>query len=380
MPDDGIERNPVEVLSEEFLERIRRGEDVTPEEYAGKHPELADEILALFPALVMMEDLGGDSVSGPFRRSPAAVRSAGYRTGRLGEFRLLREVGRGGMGVVYEAEQESLGRRVALKVLPAGAITDSKQLRRFEREARSAARLHHTNIVPVFGVGEHEGTHYYVMQFIQGQGLDAVLDELRRLRDARTAPAGQPPTGMRTNGLRPCGRYCACRWPRAGSRRSGLAMAGQSFGTATQPWPVPPLRSAALAVARPRRANLHSPASRPSPSPTASSPRAWRGSACRWPRPWPMRTARASCIATSSRRTCCWTVTATCGWPTSGWPRRPARTTLTHTGDIVGTVRYMAPERFRGEGDARADIYALGLTLYELLALRPAFDEQDRAS
>ena len=59
MPDDGIERNPVEVLSEEFLERIRRGEAVTPEEYAGKHPELAEEILALFPALVMMEDLGG---------------------------------------------------------------------------------------------------------------------------------------------------------------------------------------------------------------------------------------------------------------------------------------------------------------------------------
>jgi serine/threonine protein kinase len=78
--------------------------------------------------------------------------------GRLGEFRLLREVGRGGMGIVYEAEQESLGRRVAIKVLPAGALSDPKQVRRFEREARAAARLHHANIVPVFGVGELEGT------------------------------------------------------------------------------------------------------------------------------------------------------------------------------------------------------------------------------
>ncbi len=85
-----------------------------------------------------------------------------------------------------------------MKVLPASVLSDPKQVRRFEREARSAARLHHTNIVPVFGVGQHEGTHFYVMQFIQGQGLDAVLDELRRLRDSRTAsdagtrPASRP--------------------------------------------------------------------------------------------------------------------------------------------------------------------------------------------
>ena len=97
----------------------------------------------------------------------------------------MREVGRGGMGVVYEAEQESLGRRVALKVLPANMLTDPKQVRRFEREARSAARLHHTNIVPVFGVGEADGMHFYVMQFISGLGLHEVLEELRQQRSAR---------------------------------------------------------------------------------------------------------------------------------------------------------------------------------------------------
>ena len=183
----GSDRNPVELLSEEFLARIRRGEAVTPEEYAQKHPELADEILAVFPALLMMEDLGGETADVTASLASGGATIAGVTAGRLGEFRLLREVGRGGMGVVYEAEQETLGRRVALKVLPAGALADPQQVRRFEREARSAARLHHTNIVPVFGVGEFEGTHYYVMQFIQGQGLNAVLDELKRLRDARTA-------------------------------------------------------------------------------------------------------------------------------------------------------------------------------------------------
>ncbi len=79
------------------------------------------------------------------------------------------------MGVVYEAEQVSLGRHVALKVLPQQMLPDGRQRQRFEREARSAARLHHTNFVPFFGVGEDGGLHYYVMQYIQGQGLDTIL-------------------------------------------------------------------------------------------------------------------------------------------------------------------------------------------------------------
>ena len=102
---------------------------------------------------------------------------------RVGEFRILRQVGRGGMGVVYEAVQESLGRHVALKLLPAEAIIDPKRLERFRREARAAARLHHTNIVPVFGVGEAEGKHYYAMQFIAGHPLDAVIEEVKRLKE-----------------------------------------------------------------------------------------------------------------------------------------------------------------------------------------------------
>ena len=86
------------------------------------------------------------------------------------------------MGVVYEAEQVSLGRRVALKVLPRHAAADRMTLERFRREARAAARLHHTNIVPVFEVGQDGDIRFYAMQFIQGQSLDAVIAELRHLR------------------------------------------------------------------------------------------------------------------------------------------------------------------------------------------------------
>src|SRR5262249_427208 len=109
---------------------------------------------------------------------------------RLGEFRLIQELGRGGMGVVYEAVQESLGRHVALKVLPAHLLANEKLRARFHRESHAAARLHHTNIVPVFGVGEDAGLCYYVMQLIPGRGLDEVLkDEGGRMKDETNHPS-----------------------------------------------------------------------------------------------------------------------------------------------------------------------------------------------
>src|SRR5207302_9107455 len=113
---------------------------------------------------------------------------------QLGDFRILREVGKGGMGIVYEAEQVSLGRHVALKLLPKSVLVDARAKRRFEREAKSAARLHHTNIVPVFGVGEQDGMPYYVLHFIQGLGIDEVLEELRKLQ------LGQAKTGAFAGG------------------------------------------------------------------------------------------------------------------------------------------------------------------------------------
>src|SRR5262249_44262328 len=141
------------------------------------------------------------SSEAPGQRRPAGASAAAAPLQQLGDYQLLREVGRGGMGVVYEAQQLSLGRHVAIKVLPSHALLDGRQLGRFQREARSAARLHHTNIVPVFGVGEQGGLHYYVMQFIHGLGLDLVLDELRRLRQpgGKQAPTQADALGRPTN-------------------------------------------------------------------------------------------------------------------------------------------------------------------------------------
>jgi hypothetical protein len=188
MPTSSADRNPVEALAEEFLARFRQGEHPSLTEYTDRYPALADEIRDLFPALVMMEDIrpAAADATGPLASGPTVAE--GQKLERLGDYRILREVGRGGMGIVYEAEQESLGRHVALKVLPAHTLLDPKRLQRFRREAKAAAQLHHTNIVPVYGVGEQDGLHYYVVQFIQGLGLDEVLSELRRLRRNQHLP------------------------------------------------------------------------------------------------------------------------------------------------------------------------------------------------
>src|SRR5207249_10872308 len=115
----------------------------------------------------------------PAQAEIASPNPAPSELGQIGEFRLLREVGRGGMGVVYEAVQLSLGRRVALKVLPFAAALDAKQLQRFQNEAQAAAQLHHTNIVPVYAVGVERGVHYYAMQLIEGQNLADLVAQLR---------------------------------------------------------------------------------------------------------------------------------------------------------------------------------------------------------
>ena len=182
------DREPVEELAAEFIERRRGGERLTIDDYVAAHPDLAEEIRELFPAVIAMERLN--------RRvqqdSRPLVSKQEINVEHLGDFRVIGEIVRGGMGIVYEAEQVTLGRRVAVKVLPKQALRGEKDVQRFHREAQTSAKLHHTNIVPVFGVGEQDGLHYIVMQFIQGVGLDEILVELKRLMLGSTSPSGDP--------------------------------------------------------------------------------------------------------------------------------------------------------------------------------------------
>jgi serine/threonine protein kinase/tetratricopeptide (TPR) repeat protein len=373
MAESSSDREPIEELAESFLARFRAGERPSLTEYTAAHPELADRIRELFPALVEMEQAASavGPATGPVVQG---VGSGGATLATLGEFRIVREVGRGGMGVVYEAVQESLGRHVALKVFAPWTRADPELIERFQREARAAARLHHTNIVPVFGVGEHEGVLYYAMQFIQGQGLDAILHELRRLRSAPKSGAGSPALAEST-------------WsaPLAATVARSL-LSGRFASPATDGG-----ADGSVAESPADEFELIEHPEGLAPVGPSTSTSNWASQACGT---YARTIARVSLQVAEA-------LAHAHGqgilhrdikpsnllldiegniWVTDfGLAKSDDAEALTEAGDIVGTVRYMAPERFRGESGPGSDVYGLGVTIYELLTLRPAFDEGDRA-
>jgi serine/threonine protein kinase/WD40 repeat protein/tetratricopeptide (TPR) repeat protein len=368
--DPNLALDPVAVLAGEFAERYRRGERPSLSEYTSRYPELADQIRELFPALVVMEELG--SVEGP---GPSAVTAPnlGKVPDQLGDFRLLREVGRGGMGVVYEAVQESLGRHVALKVLPAHGLMSPTHLERFRREARAAARLHHTNIVPVHGVGEHEGVHYYAMQFIQGQGLDEVLKEVRRLR-CKKAPSAGDGAGRSADvsqSLAQCllsGQFAGPGPFDQGGEGSVSSSVPSDRGRPREP------EGAGVAGAAPDSAGGAELTSQTEAqyfrSVAQMGVQVAAGLDYAHKQGILHRDIKPSNLLLDARGTV---------WITDfGLAKSEGSDELTHTGDLVGTLRYMAPERFGGRSDPRGDVYGLGITLYELLTLRPAFEDSYR--
>jgi serine/threonine protein kinase/Flp pilus assembly protein TadD len=398
MSTSGSRSGLVLELAEEFLERYRRGERPSLKEYIDRHPSLAGEIREVFPAMAMMEKIALADESPAGDPTGAAPERRVHRLEQLGDYRILRELGSGGMGVVYEAEQVSLGRHVALKVLPAQSLRDARQKRRFEREAKAAARLHHSNIVPVYGVGEHDGTPYYVMQFIQGLGLDEVLEELRRMRGggdgARAAglDGGETPVARRDVSAAEVARSLL-----TGRFESGPA-AGFDTGagpplTATFDAPPPTVADPPHAPAGLGRSSDPSSRSGSSISLLGTSASGdGRASRARKPTYWQgvarlgvqvaealeyahkqgivHRDVKPSNLLLDTRGTV---------WVTDfGLAKADDQPNLTHTGDLLGTLRYMPPEAFEGKADHRGDVYSLGLTLYELLAFRPAFGERDR--
>ncbi len=302
-----------EALAEDFLERHRRGERPQVSEYAERYPRLAHEIRANFPVMLLMEQMGAEVDTDPGAGSTGRDRPSDANLehpDRIGEYRILREVGRGGMGIVYEASQETLDRRVALKVLPRFASSDQRE--RFRREAQAAARLSHPNIVPIFAVGDGTNAMYYAMQFIHGLPLDKVVADLRKRGRDRDAL----------------------------SDTSRLLLAEDDSSQA------PYYRNVVRLGARVANALAYA-----------------HGEGILH------RDVKPSNLLLDPKGGV---------WLTDlGLAKTEDSESLTGSGDIVGTLAYMSPERLDGWADPRSDVYGLGLTLYELLTLRRAFDASE---
>jgi hypothetical protein len=164
---------------EEYLAALEGGRQLDREEFLARHREIAAALAEGLAGLDFVHAAGPQAARS--KEATPSDGSAPLPDGLpLGDFRIIRQIGKGGMGVVYEAEQLSLRRRVALKVLPFAATMDPRQLQRFHNEAQAAGCLHHTNIVPVYFVGCERGVHFYAMQFIDGQPLNELIQQLRQ--------------------------------------------------------------------------------------------------------------------------------------------------------------------------------------------------------
>ncbi len=313
-----------------YLAAHEAGTPPDVDEFLARYPELAGELRECLASLAFIRRAGNLSVASD---APAEGEAGGV----LGDFRIVREVGRGGMGVVYEAEQISLRRRVALKVLPFAATMDPRHLQRFHNEAQAAACLHHTNIVPVYFVGSERGVHFYAMQFIDGQPLSEIIRQLCRMEkkapsaEEENTVAYQPAPGNADSTTPPA----AAITPLTGEGRRSrdyfrkVAELGEQAAEALD-------HAHQLGI-------VH-------------------------------RDIKPANLLLDGRSNV---------WVTDfGLAHvQHGEASLTGTGQMVGTPRYMSPEQAlakRAPIDHRTDVYSLGATLYELLTLRPAFASEDR--
>ncbi len=261
---------------------------------------------------------------------------------QLGDFEVVRELGRGGMGVVYEARQRSLNRRVALKVLGPGLGLTPRAVDRFRREAEAAAKLHHSNIVPVYATGEEDGVHFYAMELIDGPSLDQVIRGV--------ASGGRPPPDSASH-------------PGADAPRSPAL--DQTGPYAPPAAPTPPSGSASASGARPSADRFDRAAAMIADVADALHHAHQQGVTHRDVKP-------SNLLLSSDGRL---SVTD------FGLARLLEQPGMTVTGEFVGTPAYMSPEQItagRVPLDHRTDIYSLGATLYELLTLRPPFRAEGR--
>ncbi len=322
--DEQDETQTLEAIVEQFTAEIRAGRTPDVQQFVQQNPTHADELPDLLSSVAMIEGLKNYS---PNSSVPDQRFTEIDVPDFLGEYRIVREIGRGGMGIVFEAVHETLGRRVAIKVMTAGLISNTKHLERFHREAVSAASLHHTNIASVFGAGEDNGLHFYVMEFIDGQSLNQILqgETFGSDETINFQPSPGSTTTLFSDETKP------------DRSRDQLIIGDQTVPAKNRyKWVADTGQQIADALSYAHEKNiLH-------------------------------RDIKPANLVMDSHGTV---------WLTDfGLAKNIVDEALTKTGDIIGTPQYMAPESFSGEYDCRSETYCLGLTLYEMATLQPAFE------
>ncbi|MEZ6130291.1 MAG: serine/threonine-protein kinase [Planctomycetaceae bacterium] len=323
-------REPVEVLASQFVDELRAGQKPSIDNYARRYPAHAAVIRESFPMLALLEQARVHNEAASIRRNMPEK----FPFRRLGRCELLCELGRGGMGVVFQARETDSGHVVAVKVLPWRVSIVPEWQRRFEEEARITARLRHRNIVPVFRFGQEHGYCYYVMQFVNGIGLDIVIrrlkesagvvyqDEIQRMESAK-------PAGFVSSVAMPAIQTAEQIDDATESRRRKLTPT--SWKSFTQ--------IAIQATQALRHAHSH--------------------------RILHNDIKPANLLLDGGGRL----------WITDFGLSAPMEDKTGNAAQrVMGTLRFMAPERLVGIHDARSDVYSLGITLYELLTLSPAFE------
>ena len=346
-------------LLDEITRRAQKGEPIDLEQYLKEYPNYDAELRKLLPTISVLLDMANPSHA---QNQPSGTRSESNdepAKGVIGDYQIIQEIGRGGMGVVYEAEQLSLRRRVALKVLPFAAMLDKRQMARFQNEAHAAASLTHQHIVPVYAFGCERGVHYYAMQFVEGHPLDRVISELRGRSESvngdKTSLAQisqilsgqQVPSEHEAKYLSPDPSDITAPHDYQTSSSSTVQLAALSTEQPSQ-----------------RRQFFRSVAEIGIQASEALEYAHQHGVIHRDIKPPNLMLDEACNL-----------------WLTDfGLARIEANPGMTMTGDLIGTLRYMSPEQALAKRvviDHRTDIYSLGATLYELLTLRPVIEGSD---
>ena len=303
---DSNVRDPLEVALSEFTEEKRQGRTPSIDAYALRYPEFANEIRELFPLVENLERWKNDKEVECLRRNVPRT----FSFDRLGEYQLTRELGRGGLGVVFQATHAISQRLVAIKLLPWRFAADMSAWKdHLQREASTIARLRHPGIVPIYSFSEDQGYYYYVMQFIDGAGLEKVIQELKRsrLREHTARKLSEVATPVHAN--------------LAHNSWRGFAKLGEEV---------------ALALEYAHGQGVVHNDIKPSNLLVQSN---------------------AKVIVTDF-----------------GIGRLEQSELPADDDREIRTLRYMAPERWNGQGGPRSDVYSLGVTLYELVTQSPVFD------